>query len=127
MKSNKRKGWVGLLGLQLQGSIGVYDREKHNGTTLELDVWIFGDLKPAISSDQLEKSLNYELLEIIVQEAVQKGNHLLEPVANKILEQILVEMPLVEKARIELKKLNPSLRNPCNASAIRLSLKRQKK
>lgn len=126
MKSNKKVGWVGLQNLIIKGSVGVYEHEKKEGTNLQIDLSIFGDLVPAIESDQLDKSFNYELLEKIAQEEVLIGGHLLEPLADRILNRILEEMPLVKKAKIKLKKLNPPLKNPCEASFIKLTIKRKK-
>ena len=125
MKLNKRKGWIGLEGLRVHGSVGVYESEKKNGNLLELDIWVFGDLHPAIDSDKIEESINYELLEKVAIQEIQGGNHLLEPVANGILTRIFEDLPRVEKARIILRKLNPPLDNPCRASAVKLSLKRK--
>ena len=125
MKSTKINGWVGLKGLKIKASVGVYESEKSNGTTLELDLFVFGDLKPAIDSDRIEKSFNYERLEEIAQAVIQNGNHLLEPVANSILSKVMREFPLIKKARIELKKMNPPLSNPCEASVIKLTMKRK--
>lgn len=125
MKLSKRKGWIGLKGLSIQGSIGVYDNEKQNGNTLIANVWVYGNLAPAIISDEIEDCLNYEDLAKIAGEEIQGGSHLLEPVAHSILIKILGKMPLAEKAKIELSKLNPPLDNPCDASVVKLSLKRK--
>ena len=125
MKLSKRKGWIGLEGLKVHGSIGVYESEKQNGNLLGIDLWVYGDLQPAIHSDNIEDSINYELLEKVAMEEIQKGNHLLEPVAYEILNRIFKEIPSTEKARIELRKLSPPLNNPCEASAVKISLKRK--
>ena len=111
--------------LKVHGSIGVYESEKKNGNLLEIDLWVYGDLQPAIHSDNIEDSINYELLEKVAMEEVQRGNHLLEPVAYEILNRVFKEMPLVQKTRIELRKLSPPLNNPCEASAVKISLKRK--
>jgi len=89
MKLNKRNGWVGLEGLQLQGSVGVYDSERIKGNKLQLDIWVFGDLKLAITSNELNNAFNYEVFESIAVEEVEKGSALLEPLANRILERII--------------------------------------
>lgn len=126
MKLNKTKGWIGLKGLRIKSSIGVYYKEKQNGSMLELDVWVYGDLAPAIESDQLDKSINYEILAQIADEEIKSGNHLIEPIAGKILERVLNEIPLVERAKLELRKMHPPLMNPCEASVVRLKLKKKK-
>ena len=125
MKLSKRKGWIGLEGLKIQGSIGVYESEKELGNFLEVDLWVFGNLMPAISSDNLDDSINYEWLAKIAMEEIQGGNHLIEPVAYSILERIFKEIPSAEKAKIELRKLEPPVENPCEASAVKLNLKRK--
>ena len=127
MKSSKRKGWVGLERLQIKGSIGVYHDERKNGNQLDISVLVYGDLLPAIETDEIEDSFDYELLASIARSEIEKGNHLLEPVANGILETILKEMPKVEKAKVELRKLNPPLDDPCSASVIKMGMKRRKK
>ena len=125
MKLSKRKGWIGLEGLKIHGAIGVYESEKQNGNTLEVDLWVYGNLQPAIDSDNIEESINYEQLAQVATEEVQSGNHLLEPVAYEILHRIFREIPSTEKAKIELRKLNPPLDNHCEASAVKISLKRK--
>ena len=89
MKSSKRKGWVGLERLKIKGSIGVYHDEKKNGSHLEISIRVYGDLRSAIETDEIENSLNYEQLASIAHDEILKGNHLLEPVANGILETVL--------------------------------------
>ena len=125
MKSTKRNGWIGLRGLKIKGSVGVYENEKRNGSVLMLNIWVFGNLATAIESDKIENCFNYEELARIAREEIENGSHLLEPVANAILTKILEEMPSVKKAKIELSKLNPPLENPCDASEVKLSLKRK--
>jgi len=125
MKLSKRKGWIGLEGLQVPGAIGIYESEKQNGNTLEIDLWVYGNLQPAIDSDNIEESIDYETLAQVATEEIQAGNHLLEPVAYGILERIFREIPSTEKAKIELRKLSPPLDNHCEASAVKISLKRK--
>ena len=125
MKLNKRNGWVGLQGLQLQGSVGVYDSERIKGNKLQLDIWVFGDLKLAITSNELNNAFNYEVFESIAVEEVEKGSVLLEPLANRILERIIKELPKVKKAKIKVMKLSPPITSPCHASVVKLKLSRK--
>lgn len=125
MKLNKCNGWVGLQGLQLQGSVGVYNSERIKGNKLKLDIWIFGDLKLAISSNELNDAFNYEVFESIAVEEVEKGSSLLEPLAYRILERIIKEFPEVKKAKIKVMKLSPPITSPCQASVVKLKLSRK--
>ena len=126
MKSNKRQGWVGLEGLRIKGAIGVYHDEKKNGSHLEVSISVYGNLAPAINTDEIENSFNYEQLAAIARNEIEKGNHLLEPVADGILESVLEQMPDVRKVEVELRKLDPPLGDPCDASVVMMKRKRKK-
>jgi len=125
MKLGKRNGWVGLVGLQLQGPVGVYESERIKGSTIKLDIWVFGDLAPVINSPELGKTFNYEILEQIASEEVLKGSPLLEPLAYTILERIMKDLTQVKKAKIKVMKLTPPLASSCEASVVKLKLTRQ--
>ena len=126
MKSRKLKGWVGLEKMEFHAKHGVHQDEKINGGSFQIDLFIKTDLFPAANSDDLNMTVDYELISEIAAGEMKKPSSLLEHVAKRILEQILKQQPSVIKAKIKISKLEPPLNVPCHASVVKMKLKQQK-
>ena len=70
---------------------GVFDFEKQNGQEFRIDCVLATDLRCAGVSDDLEKTVNYaEVCELINKITISKSYNLLEALAEKICEEILL-------------------------------------
>lgn len=100
---------IRVEGIKLFGYHGCLDEEGLIGTDYRVDVCVWGDLYRASISDQLEDTLDYVVINRIVADEMGVRSKLLEHVAKRILDRILVEMGGVAEAEIKLSKLHPPI------------------
>lgn len=79
------------------------------GSDYRIDLSVKANLKPSAKSDSLADTVDYVRLNKIVKEEMAVRTKLLETVADLILDRILLELPLVRKAKIKVSKLNPPI------------------
>lgn len=79
------------------------------GSDYRIDLSVKADLKNSAETDHLSDTVDYVHLNKIVKEEMAVRTKLLETVAALILDRILLEIPLVNKAKIKVSKLNPPI------------------
>ena len=79
------------------------------GSDYRIDLSVKADLKKSADTDHLADTVDYVHLNKIVKEEMAVRTKLLETVAALILDRILLEIPLVNKAKIKVSKLNPPI------------------
>jgi len=79
------------------------------GSEYRVDLSVKANLKTSAKTDQLSDTADYVHLNKIVKEEMAVRTKLLETVADLILDRILLEIPLVNKAKIKVSKLNPPI------------------
>ena len=84
---------------------GVYKEENVLGQKFLVSVVLYADLSVAAKNDDLTKSVNYgEVCHFIKKEMESYTYKLIETLTEKIARKILVNFPLVEKIKLEIKK-----------------------
>ncbi len=79
------------------------------GSEYRVDLSVKANLKPSAKTDQLADTVDYVHLNRIVKQEMAVRTKLLETVADLILDRILREIPLVNKVKIKVSKLNPPI------------------
>ena len=84
---------------------GVYKEENVLGQKFLVSVVLYADLSAAAKNDDLTKSVNYgEVCHFIKKEMESNTYKLIETLTEKIARKILVNFPIVEKIKLEIKK-----------------------
>jgi 7,8-dihydroneopterin aldolase/epimerase/oxygenase len=117
-------GKISLEGLEFHAFHGVYPHERESGNFFEVDVSVETDFSEAAQHDDLEGTVNYEILFRIVKEEMERPSKLLETVAEKIIADIFKTFPGVSEVSLKISKLNPPIGGKCNRSAVTISQKR---
>jgi dihydroneopterin aldolase len=94
------------------------------GSDYRIDLSVKADLQPSSKSDHLSDTVDYVHLNRIVKEEMAVRTKLLETVASLILDRILLEIPLVKKAKIKVSKLNPPIGGNVEMVSIIMERKR---
>ncbi len=94
------------------------------GSDYTVDLEIKTDLRKSCLSDELADTVDYVLLNSIVVEEMQIRSKLLEHAAERILTRILKELPLVNKATVDVSKINPPIGGNVQMVTITRSKKR---
>ncbi|MBT7040089.1 MAG: dihydroneopterin aldolase [Bacteroidetes bacterium] len=98
---------IGLSGIKVHAPVGVYDWEKEQGRDFEVDVEIQLDFNPDEISDDINQTLNYEDVIVLVKEVMSSGSDLIETKIIELGNAILKEFNGVIELKIRLNKLNP--------------------
>ncbi len=94
-----------LEGMVFHGHHGVLPAERELGQRFVVDVELYVDLRPAGLSDDLEKTVDYGEVHRLAKQVVQgEPADLVETIAERIASAVLEEHPLVEAARVKVKK-----------------------
>ena len=118
-------GQIALEGLEFFAFHGYYDEEQKIGNKYGVDLYIKSNLLAAGESDKLQATVNYEVLYRLVAEEMRAPARLLEHVAHRVLDRIMVELPHVRKVKINVSKFNPPLGGICHRARVTLVRRRK--
>lgn len=100
---------IALEGMTFYAFHGVYPKEQEEGNTFEVDIEVEADVDKAMRTDVLDDTVNYEVLYALVKDGMEKPAHLLEAVADHIVDAVFEKLPTVISVRLSLSKLNPPI------------------
>ena len=105
---------------------GCLREETKIGSDYRVDLEVEADLQTSAKTDNLSDTVDYVLLNKIVKAEMQQPSKLLETVAKRILERILKDSILVNKATVSVSKLNPPIGGDVESVTIKMTEKRKK-
>lgn len=115
------KGIIAIEGMEFFAYHGCYDTERVVGNKFIVDLQIETDCNKAADSDNLNDALNYVSAYEIVAKEMSITSHLLEHVAKRILDSLLISFPEIIHISLKISKLNPPLGGKIAATSITLS------
>ena len=89
---------------------GIYDEEKINGNTFEINLDVVYNNKKS-EFENIEHTISYEDLFTIVKSEMQTATPLLEKVCSEIINKIKSHHPAVKKIKITMYKLNAPIQD----------------
>ena len=109
---------IDVAGIRLYANHGCMNEEAIIGSHYEVNISVWANLSASAESDDLNDTVDYVALHAIAKEEMASRAKLLEVVCQRILERILNEHHLVQKAEVNVAKLNP----PINGDVERVAL-----
>jgi dihydroneopterin aldolase len=103
---------------------GVFPEENRVGGTYVVTLTLDLDLQKASETDDLEDTINYQLVYDVVKAEMHQQSKLIEHVAGRILRAIMSTFLQIAKAEVKLKKLNPPLGGQVESATVVMSLER---
>ena len=103
---------IKLKNIQVYAYHGCMEEEAKIGARYSVNLTVVLNLKKAGKSDDLQDTANYAALTQIVVERMKVRSHLLEHVAQQILDEIEAKFKEISKAKIAVAKIAP----PVNAN-----------
>ena len=116
-------GTIKLHNIKVYANHGCLTEEEKIGSEYRVDLTIKANLGISALSDQLKDTVDYVHLNLIIKEEMALRSKLLEHVAERILNRIIEELKMVDKATVAISKINP----PIGGNVDRVTIIRSKK
>ena len=113
-------GTIKLKNIRTFSFHGCLEEEGKIGSNYRVDLEVKTDLRKSSLSDHLKDTVDYVLLNKIVEEEMAIRSHLLEHVANRIITRIFKEIPAVSRILLAVSKLNPPIGGDVEAVTIEM-------
>jgi len=118
-------GKVKVNNIRVYAYHGCLVEEGKIGSEYRVDVSVKANLSKSADTDDLKDTVDYVHLNRIVREEMAIRAKLLEHVAKRIMSRIFKEIPLVNKAKISVSKINPPIGG--NVALVSVILKKSRK
>lgn len=116
----QNKLWIGLEAMEFYAHHGVYDEEREKGGKYIVDAFVYTDATQAELNDELDGTVNYELIYAAVSKNMQEPVKLIEHLARKIMNDIKLFVAKDDKIRIKIKKIKPPIDGVVGASLVEI-------
>ncbi len=114
-------GIIVLKNIRCYAYHGCLQEEAIIGSDYLVTLKVKASLKKSSFSDDLNDTVDYVKLNEIVVASMNKRSKLLEEVAQRILQTIFVELPMVQKAWVAVSKVNPPLGGDVKQVTIKMN------
>lgn len=88
---------------------GCFKEEQIIGTRFLVDLYLETNTRKAENSDDLNDTVNYQEVYLLVKQEMEVKSKLLEHVGRRILKTVKGRFPEIESATIKISKMNPPL------------------
>lgn len=112
---------IGLEGMRFNGPHGFYPEEEIIGNEFVVDIYISVNTRMAANSDDLNHTVNYETVYLMVQAEMKKSSQLIETLADRIIFRINDFYEQISGVKLIVRKLNPLLGGPVDAAYIEVT------
>jgi len=111
---------VALKDVKCHALHGFYPEEQLIGCYFMIDAAVTFNAN-VDDSENLDKTVNYEVLNTIIRQEMAKTQKLLETVVKNIIEEIKSNYPFINTAKVGIRKLNPPMPGQIGHSFVELS------
>lgn len=118
-------GTIKVENIRVYAYHGCLEEEAKIGSDYRVDMVAKADLEKSSRSDQLSDTVDYVHLNLIAQQEMAIRSELLEHVAQRIMDRVLVEIPMVKKIKVAVSKINPPIGGDVEQVTVVLSQKRK--
>lgn len=98
---------------------GYYPEEQLTGIYFMVDITV--TFRPDQDTENLQRTVNYEVLNQIILDEMKQSRKMLETVVKRILDRTIREYPFLLSAEAGIRKLNPPMPGEIGHSFVQLS------
>jgi len=118
-------GIIEVRNIKVFTNHGCLEEEAKIGSEYRVDIKIKADLSKSAKTDNLADTVDYVHLNKIAKEEMAIRSKLLEQVAQRIIDRIFNEIPMVMEAEVSVAKINPPIGGNVGEVVIILSEERK--
>ena len=118
-------GIIKVQNIRVYAYHGCLIEEEKIGSDYRVDIKVKADLSKSTKTDSLSDTVDYVHLNKIVKEEKAIRAKLLEYVADRILDRIFDEIPMVNLAEVSVSKINPPIGG--NVEKVTVELRKKRK
>ncbi len=112
---------IALEGMRFFAHHGVYDEERILGGEYLVDVLIEADIDGAAEEDDINQTVNYEMVYTVCEIEMSKPSDLIETVLQRIVWRIKENSRMIQEITIKVTKLEPPLGGRVKSASIESS------
>ena len=117
-------GVIKVKNIKIYSNHGCLEEEAKIGSHYRVDIEVKADLNKSALSDQLKDTVDYVHINHIVKEEMAIPAKLLEHVADRIIQRILLEINIVIEVSVAVSKINPPIGGDVEKVTVTLNSKR---
>ena len=110
--------------IQLYGRHGVMPQEQLTGNDYLVSVSAQYPIDKAITTDDVQHTLNYAMVYDIVKEEMGISSKLVEHVAGRIAQHLMKHFADISAVRVRVTKLNPPMGAQCAGAGVEVEMTR---
>ncbi len=110
---------VALKDVKCHAFHGYYPQEQLIGCNFLVDVEV--TFHPSGDTEDLNKTVNYEALNELINTEMRSAQKLLETVVHRIMDGVRKQFPFILTAKVGIKKVNPPMPGEIGCSFVELS------
>ena len=118
MQNSIKRNWIALEGMQFYAHHGVTEEERKVGGEYEVNIFLGTFFENAMMKDQLELTIDYEVVFESTKKIMAESSKLIEHVAGKILNDIKSKYNRLFAIKIEVIKKNPPLNGEVDKAKV---------
>lgn len=115
---NVKASYIVLQDVRFRAFHGVLPQENEVGGDFLLTLRVGYPLEQAMTSDDVNDTLNYASLYDIVRSEMQQPSHLLEHVAGRVAKAVEDAFPQITSIDLKLTKVNPPMGADCQGAGV---------
>ena len=113
---------ISLQGLEFFAYHGVYEEERKIGNKYAVDITVTASRTE--KSDRIHTTINYETLYKLAFQEMQESHKLLETIADRLIDNILLSFVDVMEVDVTVSKFNPPVGGICFKATVQVSKSR---
>lgn len=102
---------------------GCFKEEQVVGNQFQVSILIEADTQAAQKSDNINDTVNYQVVYNLIKEEMQQKSKLLEHLAERIISSVHKNFKEVKRVRVKVSKLNPPLGGKVEKVSVSLERK----
>jgi dihydroneopterin aldolase len=109
---------IHVNGIKLYAFHGCLPEEEKIGGHYRVDVMLNTDFSAAATTDNLNQTVDYVIVNRIISEEMAIRSKLIEHVGQRIVDRLKKELPSIEKVKLTVTKISPPINGDVDNVAI---------